>query len=143
MPFRPELVLRQINFNEAILEDRREYRQDRADTDLQEIWSSPKSHEKLFQQAGAIQDMLRSSVEPPDTLTQSRNRANVETFIQTVLTKDLVHKQLTDYMWNSRVAQIQQERRKNRPRTQIQRGGVVYAADVSQEISGLQKLNVW
>jgi len=85
--------------------------------------------------------MLRSSVEPPDTPTRSPNRANVETFMQTVLAKDLVHKQLTDYMWNSRVAQIQQERRKNRPRTQIQKGGVVYAADVSREISGLQKLN--
>jgi hypothetical protein len=73
---------------------------------LQEIWSSPKSHEKLFQQAGAIQDMLRLSVEPPDTPTRSRNHANVETFIQMVLAKDLVHKQLMDYMWNSRVAQI-------------------------------------
>jgi hypothetical protein len=58
-----------INVNEAVLEDHREYWQDRADTNLQEIWSSLKSHKKLFQQAGAIQDMLRSSVEPPDIST--------------------------------------------------------------------------
>ena len=46
--------------------------------------------------------------------------------MQTVLAKDLVHKQLTDYMWYSRIAQIQEERRKKRPRTQIQKGGCVY-----------------
>ena len=32
--------------------------------------------------------------------------------MQTVLAKDLIHKQLTDYMWDSRIAQIQEERRK-------------------------------
>jgi hypothetical protein len=50
--------------------------------------------------------------------------------MQNILAKDLVHKQLTDYMWDSRVAQIQQERRKNCPRSQIQKGGVVYASDI-------------
>ena len=62
--------------------------------------------------------------------------------MQTVLAKDLIHKQLTDYMWDSRIAQIQEERRKKRPRTQIQKGGVVYAADISREISTGQELTV-
>jgi hypothetical protein len=48
--------------------------------------------------------------------------------MQTVLAKDLVHKQLTDYMWDSHIAQIQEERCKKRPRTQIQKGEVVYTA---------------
>ena len=61
-------------------------------------------------------------------------------FMQTVLAKDLVHTRLTDYMWNSRIAQIQQERRKNRSRSQIQKGGIVYAVDVDREISNLQEL---
>ena len=74
--------------------------------------------------------MLRSFVEPPDTPTRKHNRDNVETFMQTILAKDIIHKQLTDYMWNSRVAQIQEERRKKRPRTQVQKGGVVYAAEL-------------
>ena len=86
--------------------------------------------------------MLRSSVEPPDTPTRKHNRDNVETFMQTILAKDIIHKQLTDYMWNSRVAQIQEERRKKRPRTQVQKGGVVYAADIDREISMGQELTV-
>ena len=57
-----------------------------------------------------------------------------------VLTKDLVHNRLTDYMWDSRIAQIQEEHWKKRPRTQIQKGGIVYAADVDREISGLEEL---
>jgi hypothetical protein len=79
--------------------------------------------------------MLRSFVEPPDTPTRKHNCDNVETFMQTILAKDIIHKQLTDYMWNSRVAQIQEERCKKRPRTQVQKGGVVYAADIDREIS--------
>jgi hypothetical protein len=67
---------------------------------------------------------------------------NVETFMQTVLAKDLIHKQLTDYMWNPRVAQIQGEHRKKRPRTHVQKGGVVYAADIDCEISTGQELTV-
>ena len=142
VPFRPALVLRQITVNEAVLTDRIEHRQEeQVDSDLQEIWSSPNTHNKLYQQAGAIQDMLRSSIEPPDTPTRLCNRTNVDTFMQNILAKDLVHKQLTDYMWDSHVAQIQQEHRKNRPRSQIQKGGVVYASDIDWEISNLQELN--
>ena len=61
--------------------------------------------------------------------------------MQNILAKDLVRKQLTDYMWDSHVAQIQQERCKNRPRSQIQKDGVVYASDIDREISNLQELN--
>jgi hypothetical protein len=55
--------------------------------------------------------------------------------MQNVLAKDLIHKQLTDNMWDSHIAQIQEERHKKRLRTQIQKGRVVYAADISWEIS--------
>jgi len=84
--------------------------------------------------------MLRSSVEPPDTPTQIQNRANVKTFIETVLAQDIVYKQLTNYMWDSRVVQIQQERRKKSSRMQIQKGGIVYTSDVDCDISNLQEL---
>jgi hypothetical protein len=95
VPFRLALVLRQISVNEAALADRIEHwQEDQVDSDLQEIWSSPNTHTKLYQQAGAIQDMLRSSVEPPDTPTRLRNHTNVNTFMQNILAKDLVHKQL-------------------------------------------------
>jgi hypothetical protein len=84
--------------------------------------------------------MLQSSVEPPDTPTRQSNRVNVQKFIESVLTQDIVYQQLTNYMWESRVAQIQQERRKKRPRSQIQKGGIAYTADVDRDISCLQEL---
>ena len=67
---------------------------------------------------------------------------NVETFMQTILAQDIVHKQLINYMWDSRVAQIQQERWKKSFRLQIQKGGIVYASDVDRDISNLQELGV-
>jgi hypothetical protein len=145
IPFRPAIVLRQITVNADILEDnaepeRRREKEYTSYTDPQKIWSSPSTHDKLHQQAEAIQDMLRSSVEPPDTPTREQNRTNVETFMQTVLAQDIIHKQLTDYMWDSKVAQIQQERRKKNSRSQIQKGGIVYASDVGRDISNLQEL---
>ena len=119
VPFRSAIVLRQIAVNETILEDnaepeRRREKEYTSHTDSQKIWSSPTTHDKLHQQAKAIQDMLRSSVEPPDTPTRIRNCTNVETFMHTVLAQDVVHKQLINYMWDSRVAQIQQERQKKK-----------------------------
>ena len=60
--------------------------------------------------------------------------------MQTILAQDIVHKQLTNYMWNSRIAQIQQERRKKSSRLQIQKGGIIYASDVDRDISNLQEL---
>ena len=81
-------------------------------------------------------------MEPPDISTWKHNRDNVETFMQTVLAKDLIHKQLTDYIWNSWVAQIQEERHKKRPRIQVQKGGVVYSADIDRKISTGQELIV-
>ena len=145
IPFRPALLLRQIAVNEAILEGETqrpqpERRQDEDISGLREIWSSPITHDKVRQQADAIQDMLRSSAEPPDTPTRIRNRTNVETFMQTVLAEDVVHRQLTNYVWDSRVAQIQQERRKKSSKSQIQKGGIVYASDVDRDISNLQEL---
>ena len=40
--------------------------------------------------------------------------------MQIVLARDVVHKQLTNYMWDSQLAQTQQERRKRRSKAQIQ-----------------------
>ena len=48
-----------------------------------------------------------------------------------ILAKDLVYNKLTDYMWESWIAQIQEEHRKKRPRTQIQNRGIVYATDIN------------
>jgi hypothetical protein len=56
--------------------------------------------------------------------------------MESVLTQDIVYQQLTNHMWESRVAQIQQERHKN------QKDGVVYVADVDRDISCLQELIV-
>ena len=57
--------------------------------------------------------------------------------MQTVLARDVVHKQLTDYMWDSQLAQTQPERRS---KAQIQKGGIVYAGDVERDISTLEEL---
>jgi hypothetical protein len=60
-----------------------------------------------------------------------------------VLVKDLVHNRLTDYMWDLQIAQIQEEHWKKCPRTQIQKRGIVYAADIDREISSLEELGAW
>src|SRR5438046_7726658 len=63
--------------------------------------------------------------------------------MHTVLAQDIIHKQLINYMWDSRIAQIQQERRKKSSRLQIQKGGIVYASDVvGRDILNLQELGV-
>jgi hypothetical protein len=141
VPFRPNLVIREIelDFEEQAGADMFT-ELPRPSTPLPEIWSSPMTHYTLHQQAQAVQRMLRSSVEPPDTPTRQSNRVNVQKFIESVLTQDIVYQQLTNYMWESMVAQIQQERRKKRPRSQIQKGGIVYTADVDRDISCLQEL---
>lgn len=89
-------------------------------------------------QADAIQDFLRSSEEPPDSPTRARNRANLRKFLDTIKAKSILHEQLTKYMWDSQIAQSKQDKRKSRRQTQIQKGGVVYAGDVSR---GLTKLD--
>jgi hypothetical protein len=43
-------------------------------------------------------------------------------------------------MWNSQLAQAQQERRKRRNKSQIQKGGLVYAGDVNRDISNLDEI---
>ena len=52
----------------------------------------------------AVQEFLRSSVEPPDTPTRAQNRDNLKKFVQTVVAKDILHQSLTDYMWDSHLA---------------------------------------
>ena len=141
VPFRPNVVIREIELDfEEKADIYKELTLPKLPIPLPNTWSSPTTHSALYQQAQAVQDMLRSSVEPPDTPTRQSNRANVRKFMESVLTQDIVHQQLTNYMWESRVAQIQQERRKKQPRLQIQKGRVVYAVDVDRDISCLQEL---
>jgi hypothetical protein len=142
VPFRPMVVLHEIELpNSTELPELPDSESPELEpTQLPEIWSSPKSHHTLYQQAQAVQGLLRSSVEPPDTPTRQNNRANVQKFMESVLTQDIVHSQLAKYMWESRVAQIQQDRRKKQPRSQIQKGGIVYVTDVDRQISCLQEL---
>ena len=56
----------------------------------------------------------------------------------TVKAKDIVSKSLTDYVWGSSIAQSKAERRKNWRGTQVQKGGVVYAKDVDQDLSEME-----
>lgn len=148
-PFRPEVVLEQIQISSRILENQpsaqtgetEETEVSGAEEGLPDVWDTPKTHRALYQQVNAIQDMLRSSVEPPDTPTRQQNRDNVKKFTEHILATDIVQKQLTNYMWDSRVAQVQAERRKKAARTQIQKGGVVYSGDVDRTISGLDELS--
>jgi len=59
--------------------------------------------------------------------------------MQTVLAQNVIHKQLTNYIWDSGIAQIQQERQKKNSRSQIPKK-IVYTSDVDKDISNLQKL---
>lgn len=143
-PFRPVEVLSQINVNNRVLGNepavQEEVTDNEEDNELPEIWNTPKTHEELYQQSSAIQNMMRSSISPPDTPTRQQNRSNIKKFMETVLAKDIVHKQLTSYMWDSKVAQAQAERRKKAARTQVQKGGIVYAGDINRDISNIDEL---
>src|SRR5436190_15442838 len=97
-------------------------------------WEPPQTHEATQLQAEAIQDMLRSSVTPPDTPTRRRNRANVATFKQSILASNILQTQLTNYMWDSYTAKINNDNQNRRGRAQVQRGGVVYSHDVDRNI---------
>src|SRR5947207_15016492 len=56
----------------------------------------------------------------------------------TVKVKDIISKSLMDYIWGSSIAQSKAERRKNRRSTQVQKGGIVYAKDVDQDLSKME-----
>src|SRR6266480_3249268 len=56
----------------------------------------------------------------------------------TVKVKDIVSETLTDYVWGLLIAQSKAERRKNRRGTQVQKGGVIYAKDVDQDLSEIE-----
>ena len=108
------------------------------ENDLPEQWEPPQGHQETQLQAEAIQNMLRSSLTPPDTPTRRQNRANVATFAQGILATNILHDQLVDYMWDSYLAKAQQNDRNKRARTQLQKGGVVYAHDVDRNIVGAE-----
>jgi len=68
---------------------------------------------KLSKQADAIQQLLRSSVEPPEPPQRRQIRQNVTQFMTTVKAKDIISESLTDYVWGSSIAQSKAERRKD------------------------------
>ncbi len=95
-------------------------------------------------QAEAIQNMLCSSVSPPDTHTRRQNCANVATFTQGILATNILHNQLVDYMWESYLAKVQQNNQDKRGRTQLQKGGVVYSHDIDRNIVGAENhMQAW
>jgi len=107
-------------------------------------WEPPQTHEATQLQVEAIQDMLRSSISPPDTPTRHQNRANVATFKQGILASNILQTQLTNYMWDSYTAKADNDNRNRRGRAQIQRGGVVYSHDVDRNIVGAEdRLQAW
>ena len=107
-------------------------------------WEPPQTHEETQLQAEAIQDMLRSSVTPPDTPTRRRNRENVATFKQGILAGNILQTQLTNYMWDSYITKAENDNRDKRGRTQVQKGGVVYAHDIDRNIVGAEdRLQAW
>ena len=55
-----------------------------------------------------------------------------------VKVKDIVSESLTDYVWGPSIAQSKAERRKDWRSTQVQKGGIIYAKDVEQDLSEME-----
>ena len=53
---------------------------------------------KLLKQADTIQQLLRSSVEPPEPAQRRQIHQNVTQFMTTVKVKDIISESLTDYV---------------------------------------------
>ena len=104
---------------------------------LGEIWSSPIAYIKLVKQADAIQDFLRSSMEPPSPGSKAKFHGNIQKFMNTVKAKDILQDSLTSYIWDSLIAQGKAARRKTHKGNHVQKGGVVYAGDVKRDILGM------
>ena len=98
VPFRPHVILRLMPANETPYEPELQPENENENELLPIQWEPPQTHEATQLQAEAIQDMLRSSVTPPDTPTRRRNRANVATFKQGILASNILQTQLTNYM---------------------------------------------
>ena len=97
-------------------------------------WESSQTHEETQLQAEVIQDMLCSSVTPPDTPTRRRNRENVTTFKQDILAGNILQTQLINYMWDSYITKAENDNQDKHDRTQVQKGGVVYSHDIDHNI---------
>ena len=89
--------------------------------------------------------MLRFSISSSDTSIRQQNQANVAAFTQDILATNILHNQLTDYMWDSYIAKTWQDGRSKRAQIQAQKGGVVYSQDVmDREIVGSEKhIKAW
>src|SRR5262249_6365604 len=109
VPFRPYQVLQLIRVSdEVLIEDNQQQRDEILSSDTDDgLWSTPKTHREFQRQGMAVQEFLRSSIEPPDTPTREQNRANLKKFVEIAIAKDILHDRLTDYMWNSHLAQNQ------------------------------------
>jgi len=68
---------------------------------------------KLAKQADTIQQLLRSSAEPPEPVQKRKIRQNIAQFMTIVKAKDIVSESLIDYVWGSSIAQSKAERRKD------------------------------
>ena len=144
-PFRLVEVLQQLVIDGVILDEVMQEagmshplpRDPTPEYSLGEIWSSPIAHTKLVKQADAIQDFLRSSVEPPSPGSKAKFRGNIQKFMNTVKAKDILQDSLTSYIWDSSITQGKAARRKTCKGNHVQKGGVVYAGDVERDISGM------
>ena len=101
-------------------------------------WEPPQTHEETQLQAEAIQDMLRSSVTPPDTLTCCQNCENVAAFKQGILASNILQTQLINYMWDSYITKAENDNQDKHDRIQVQKEEVVYAHDINHNIVGAE-----
>ena len=63
---------------------------------------------------------------------------------QDILVTNILHQQLTKYMWNFYTARAENDNWNRRGRTQVQREGVVYSHDVDHNIAGTKDcLQAW
>ena len=114
------------------------------DNDLPMKWEPPQTYQETQLQAEAIQNMLCSSLTPPDTPTCCQNQENAATFACGILATNILHNQLVDYMWDSYLMKAQQDDWNKHGQTQLQKGEVVYSHDVDRNIAGAENcLQMW
>ena len=131
IPYKPYQVLKALPKASPELELEPRPTSSGASSDsLPSQWTTPTTLKAVKKQGQAIQDMLRSSQSPPDTPTRKKQRTNTRQYIRSITIAHILHKQLLDYMFMSHIAQMQQKDRRNSSQRGIQKGGLVYAADV-------------
>jgi hypothetical protein len=145
MPFRPSIVLRQLDGDETLLlspshpmhpsQIMQVSQNQDSDSDLPSSWSTPNDAKKLRKQANAIIELLRSSITPPDTPTRLQNRQNIAKFRDGTIAMDININLKINYMWTTQISKKKDENRRNYGAKHVQKGGIVYAKDVDRDIS--------